>query len=93
MKYIREATLPVYILHHAVVLGIGWYVIHLEIGIGLKIAILLPLSVIITMTIYEGLIRRMRIPRLLMGMPPLPPVRHPAEQVNTAVQPAPKPSL
>jgi glucans biosynthesis protein C len=71
IRYLREATLPFYMLHHAVVLVAGWYVIHLQCSIALKIAVLLPLAMLGTLWIYEILVRRQPILRFLFGMRPL----------------------
>jgi glucans biosynthesis protein C len=78
VKHLREASMPIYVLHHTVVLVLGWYVVHLDAGIGVKIAILLPLSILITFSVYEGLVRRLPILRFLCGMPQLRTDRGPA---------------
>ncbi|MGA3118232.1 MAG: acyltransferase family protein [Syntrophobacteraceae bacterium] len=83
VKYLREASLPIYLLHHTVVLVLGWYVVHLDAGIAVKIAILLPLSVLITFSVYEGLIRRLPVLRFLFGMHPLRTGRRPASKQGT----------
>jgi hypothetical protein len=65
------------------VLVLGWYVVHLDAGIAVKIAILLPLSVLITFSVYEGLIRRLPVLRFLFGMHPLRTGRRPASKQGT----------
>jgi glucan biosynthesis protein C len=71
IRYLRDATLPFYMLHHVAVLVIGWYVLQLNVGPALKIAVLLPAAVLGTMLIYEGLVRRQPVLRFLFGMRPL----------------------
>lgn len=84
IAYLRDASMPVYLLHHPAVLVLGWYVVHLDMGVGAKIAVLLPLTVLTTFAVYEGLVRRLPFLRFLFGMPPLRTGRRAAAKLNAA---------
>jgi len=68
LKYCNEAVLPFYILHHVIIVVIGYYIVKLELGIGLKFVIIGVLSLIAIMAIYEFLVRRFNLLRFLFGM-------------------------
>ena len=66
--YANEAVLPFYILHHSVIYGVGFYVIQWGSGVGLKFIIISILSFAGIMAIYEILVRRVNILRILFGI-------------------------
>jgi glucan biosynthesis protein C len=66
--YANEATLPVYMLHHLVVVVIGFYVVRLPLGLWVKYAAITLASLAVTLGIYQGLIRRVVVLRFLFGM-------------------------
>lgn len=68
LKYGQEATLPFYIIHQPVLLGVAWYVLHLQIGIVPQIVIIFLSTFVIVFIIYELLIRRFNFVRVLFGM-------------------------
>jgi len=68
LKYSNEAALPVYILHQTVIIVIGFYVVQLAWGIGLKFAVIMTASFVATMLFYELLVRRWNPVRVLFGM-------------------------
>jgi hypothetical protein len=51
-----------------VIVVIGFYVVQLAWGIGLKFAVVMTASFIVTMVIYELLVRRWNPVRVLFGM-------------------------
>ena len=67
LKYANEAVLPVYILHQTVLLCVGYFVVQWAIPDLLKWLIIVPLSFVIIMGLYES-VRRNNIPRFLFGM-------------------------
>lgn len=71
LTYFAESALPVYILHQAGIVIPGWYIIHLGFGIPARFAVLLAVSLLLTMTVYQFLIRPFSFPRRLLGMKPL----------------------
>ena len=77
MKYLREATLPLYILHHVLVVVFGWYIVQLPLGILAKFCFLTTLTLMTTIAIYHFLLRRLSVLRFLFGMRPLQPAAIP----------------
>jgi glucan biosynthesis protein C len=68
LGYANEGVLPFYILHHTVIYIIGFYVIQQSIGVGTKYLIISTGSFAVIMAIYEILVRRVSISRILFGM-------------------------
>jgi glucan biosynthesis protein C len=68
LKYANEAVLPFYILHQAVILTIGFYVLRLNTSLWVEYLIIATISFSVIMALYELLIRRINILRLLFGM-------------------------
>jgi len=67
LGYATEAVLPFYMLHQPVILLVGWWVVQLRIPIIVKYCIIVVLSFIAIMVLYEG-IRRAGVLRFLFGM-------------------------
>ncbi len=67
-KYANEAVLPFYILHQPVLLTIGFFVFRLPIPDLLKWVVILFISLLIILGIYEYGIRRFNLVRFLFGM-------------------------
>ena len=67
-SYSNEAVLPFYILHHSVIYIVGFYVIHWNSGVGIKFTIISTVSFAAIMVIYELVVRRLNITRILFGM-------------------------
>jgi glucan biosynthesis protein C len=68
LQYANEAVLPVYVLHQTVILGVGYFVVQWAIPGLLKWAIIFILSLAIIMALYEFLIRRFNVMRVLFGL-------------------------
>ena len=66
--YANEAVLPFYILHQTVLLTIGYYVTRWQIPDLGKFVIIASISFMFIMVLYEFLIRRVNILRILFGM-------------------------
>jgi glucans biosynthesis protein C len=66
--YANEAVLPFYILHHAFIVIIGYYVIQLHIPTYMKYVIIVVLTYIITLLVYDLIVKRIRPMRFLLGM-------------------------
>jgi glucans biosynthesis protein C len=79
VRYANEAVLPFYILHQTVLLCVGYFVVQWPIPDLLKWAIILLSSFTIIMVLYEFLVRRFNILRIMFGMKRLPkaPVAQP----------------
>jgi peptidoglycan/LPS O-acetylase OafA/YrhL len=68
--YLSEATLPVYIIHHAPLLLLGTAVLPLPISAGVKIALIFVGTSVISLVAYHWLVRPWPAMRRLMGMGP-----------------------
>ena len=71
LTYANEAVLPFYILHQTVLLSVGYFVIQWAIPDLLKWLIIVPVSFAIIMVLYEFVVRRFNVMRVLFGMKPL----------------------
>lgn len=76
--YAQESVLPVYVIHHPLVLVIASFVVTWNLGVWPKFLIILVAVALLTLAIYEFGVRRWRITRLVFGLYPLPPAQfHP----------------
>ena len=66
----NEAVMPVYILHHSIILAVGAYVVHWGVGVGVKFFSIAGLSLALSLAVYTLLIRRFNWVRLLFGLKP-----------------------
>lgn len=71
LTYSNEAILPFYLLHQPVILGVGWFVIQLNIGMGLKFLIITLISFVLIMAVYDLFVRRFNVVRFFFGMRPI----------------------
>ncbi len=72
LRCASEAALPFYILHQTVIVSLGYFVVRWAIPDGLKFAFILILSFVVTVGLYEFLVRRNNLMRILFGMKPRP---------------------
>ena len=72
LKYANEAVLPFYILHQTVIVGLGYFVVQWAIPDWLKFLFILTASFLVSMGLYEFLVRRFNPLRFLFGMKLLP---------------------
>jgi glucan biosynthesis protein C len=68
LSYANEAVLPFYILHQPVLLCVGFFVVRWSIPVLGKYFVILGISFIVIMAIYEFLVRRYKVMRFLFGM-------------------------
>ena len=68
LQYANEASYPFYILHQTVVVTIGFYVVQWNVGVLEKFIVISTGSLLITIVIYELLIRRINVARFLFGL-------------------------
>jgi hypothetical protein len=86
LEYANEAVLPFYILHQTILFVVGFYVLNWAIPDLAKWAIILVSTFVIIMALYEFLIRRFNVLRMLFGMKPRRPRRE--VQKVTAASPS-----
>ncbi|WP_114240607.1 acyltransferase family protein [Dyella sp. C9] len=70
LAWAREASYPFYILHQTVIVVIGYYVIQYAWAPWTKYFVILVLSMVACLALYEGCVRRFALLRLLFGMKP-----------------------
>jgi hypothetical protein len=68
LAHANEAVLPFYILHHAVIYIVGYYVIQWDLNVGSKFILISLTSFTIIIAVYEILIKRFNLLRFLFGM-------------------------
>lgn len=83
LKYANEAVLPFYIIHQTVILSVGYFVVQWAIPDLLKWVIVLLVSFVLIMVVYEFPVRRYNVMRFLFGMKPL--AKQPATQPGEAL--------
>ena len=69
-SYMSEAVLPLFVLHQTVIVLVGFYLVRLPAGAGLKYLVIGMTSLVATLAIYETSVRRFRLTRFLFGMKP-----------------------
>lgn len=68
LQYATEASLPFYMLHQPVIVTIGFLIAPWAIGVLPKFCLLSLASLIMTLLLYEGLIKRVKEMRFLFGL-------------------------
>ena len=68
LSYANESVYPLYILHQSVELIFAYYIIQLDLGVLPKFILLVIATFGISLMIYELLIKRFNITRMLFGM-------------------------
>lgn len=70
LDYATGAVLPFYVIHHAVIVVIGYYVVRWNAGTMVKFTIITIASLVLATILYDVLIRRTNVTRFLFGMKP-----------------------
>ncbi|HET6876814.1 MAG TPA: acyltransferase family protein [Jatrophihabitans sp.] len=70
--YANDAVLPFYLLHEPVIVAAAWFIARWQAPAAVQYFALVAVSLATTLALYEVLVRRFRIPRLLLGMKPSP---------------------
>ena len=68
LRYANEAVLPFYILHQTVIVSIGFLIKDWQWAVFPKYLILATMSFIIIMVLYEFVVKRVNVLRVLFGM-------------------------
>ncbi len=71
LEYANEAVLPFYIMHQTVLVIVGFFVVTWAIPDLIKWAVIFASSFAIIMVLYEFLVRRINLLRVLFGMKPV----------------------
>ncbi len=70
LDYANEGVLPFYVLHQTILFVVGFYVLNWAIPDLAKWAIILVSTFVIIIALYELLVRRINVLRVLFGMKP-----------------------
>ena len=68
LVYAQAAALPFFMLHQPVIIAIAFYVVQWQVGIPVKLPVVVISSFIVSLALYELVIRRIRPLRVLFGM-------------------------
>jgi peptidoglycan/LPS O-acetylase OafA/YrhL len=74
LRYAAEAAFPFYILHLPVDTLIGFWVIRLRLPVGLKYGLIVLLTTLATLAVYEIFVRRVPVMRFFFGVKARQPV-------------------
>lgn len=66
--YLAPAVLPLYILHQPIVVAVAYFVVGWRAPILLEYLVIVAISLVLTVTAYDVLVRRTRVTRFLFGM-------------------------
>jgi glucan biosynthesis protein C len=80
--YSNEAVLPFYVLHESVIVTVAWVVVRWLAPLPVKYLSVVAASFILTLALYEGLVRRFQLTRFLFGMKPARPIGPVAHQTT-----------
>ncbi|MEO3811643.1 acyltransferase [Sphaerisporangium sp. B11E5] len=67
--YLAVAALPLYVLHQPIVVAVAYGVVRWSAPIAVKYAVIVTVSLALTVAAYELLVRRTRATRALFGVP------------------------
>jgi glucans biosynthesis protein C len=70
LRWARDASYPIYILHQTLIVAIGYYVIQASWSPGVKYWCVLAATLVSCGLLYEFVVRRFAITRLIFGMKP-----------------------
>ena len=68
LEYAQEARLPFYVLHQTVIVIIGFYVVQWDLPALVKYVLISLATLLVTVLIYDIVIRRTQVTRFLFGM-------------------------
>jgi glucans biosynthesis protein C len=89
--YSNEAVLPFYILHEPVIVAVAWVIVRWPAPLPVKYLSVVAASFILTLALYEALVRRFKLTRFLFGMKPARPIG-PIPHQTTPISAAPSAS-
>ena len=70
LQYLREASYPIFIVHQPVIVFIAFYAVQWEVGLTVKLLVVVLGTFAASLGLYELLVRRINPVRVLFGMKP-----------------------
>jgi glucans biosynthesis protein C len=68
LRYASEASYPFYILHQTVIVIVGFYVVQWDAPVAIKYGVILAAATLGTVALYEVMVRRVGLLRVLFGL-------------------------
>ena len=68
LRYAQQASYPFYLFHQPVIIVIAFYVVQWDVGVPIKLPVVVLSSFVVTLGLYELLVRRVKPVRVLLGM-------------------------
>jgi len=68
LMYFNKTIYPLYVLHQAAIVSFGYYILQWNTSIYIMLATILILTLLTSLSLYEYVIRRNKLTRLLFGM-------------------------
>ncbi len=79
LRYAREASYPIYILHQTVIVAVAFVVVGWDAGVAVKYVTILVAASAGTLLVSELLVRRFNLVRFLFGMKPITRATRPSD--------------
>jgi glucans biosynthesis protein C len=68
VPYMNEASFPIYIIHQSVLVVVGYFILKFKIGVFLEYLLIMAVTFIISVMIYEFIIKRIPLTRWIFGV-------------------------
>jgi glucans biosynthesis protein C len=88
LHWLSESAFPVYVLHQAAIVVPGYFLLRLPLGATAKFTLLVVVSVVLTLGVYQWVVRPFGVTRFLLGMKPLTAGRRAALTPSAVAIPA-----
>jgi glucan biosynthesis protein C len=64
----NEASFPVYIIHQTILVVVSFFVLKFKLGVPLEYFFIMALTFVISVALYEGIMKRTPITRWMFGV-------------------------
>lgn len=71
LQYLNKASYPIYLLHQTVLVPFGFYVVQWHIGLTEKFLLISTTTLVVTVSLYDLLVKRDNILRFFFGLKPI----------------------
>jgi len=72
----QELSVPFYVFHQPPIVIVAFFAVQWPVGLLVKLAVIMLGSLVITLGLCEGVVRRVKLARALFGMKPTPGLPH-----------------
>jgi hypothetical protein len=88
LRYLNEPTYLAYVLHMPILSLIALYVVRWDLPLLVKLVLIVVATLAATLAVYDLLVRRLALLRLLFGLKARPPRKPPGSTPNAEVAPS-----